>query len=81
MSRAHGERRTYVAGCRCAPCTRANRIALRAYRARAATNVRSHGTSAAYGRGCRCHECRAAWARWFKLYRERTFRTIKKEAV
>lgn len=55
--RTHGVRATYVAGCRCDLCTKANRLYHRRLKSRPAP---SHGESGYLNYGCRCDVCRAA---------------------
>lgn len=67
----HGTRGNYRAGCRCEPCTEANRIYSREYLRRKARAIRElqqpvsqgpqrHGTNASYMGGCRCTRCKTA---------------------
>ena len=67
----HGTRGLYGSGCRCQPCTEANRTYAREYVRRRARAIREmmqpiseapadHGTWSNYGKGCRCTRCREA---------------------
>lgn len=71
MSSEHGTKSRYVHdGCRCVPCTEANRDAIarknRDRRAQTAANggiapIDPHGTASTYGNwGCRCDPCTRA---------------------
>lgn len=65
MTRTHGTRSTYNAGCRCDDCTEATRVyanAMRVGRALDPDDPR-HGTANGYGNwNCRCLECCQAYA-------------------
>lgn len=66
MASAHGEHGThanYVAGCRCADCSQANRQFLE-------QSSKFHGTNTGYTRGCRCERCKDARREYFAKYGE-----------
>lgn len=66
LSPEHGSRTSYTAGCRCAPCTEANRVYIERWRRRRGVEqlqrgtFAPHGTRSRYTRGCRCDECTEA---------------------
>ena len=75
----HGTRASYSDGCRCEPCTEANRIYSREYSRRKARAIREmlqpiaegphrHGTETSYMKGCRCTRCKTA-AREARMHR------------
>lgn len=60
---AHGTQGTYSTGCRCSPCTEANRERQVDYALRKQADGFAglkHGSSGTYGLGCRCDLCRSA---------------------
>lgn len=74
----HGRRSTYVGGCRCDECRRANAdyqwaLGRRRRRALAADpSIVEHGTPSTYTNwGCRCDECRAANRAWLTSWQAR----------
>ena len=56
---AHGETRTYRAGCRCDQCRSANTAYHRQYLIGRAELEHSHGSKELYRAGCRCDKCEA----------------------
>lgn len=78
--RTHGTRATYVTGCRCLPCTRANRKYSRDRRQKNMENRElvdgrwitlapnaKHGSYSTYtNRGCQCEPCMNAYKEWFR---------------
>ena len=69
----HGEYSTYVQGCRCPECKKANAAYHQQLRlARKPEMARNHGTTATYSNyRCRCDFCSAANSRYFKELRAR----------
>ena len=74
--REHGVVRTYKAGCRCQPCTKAaSAYATERRNARKAGDVRrpgerQHGQRSTYKAGCRCEECTKAQSAYNAKRRE-----------
>lgn len=69
MALEHGTRSSYVYGCRCPRCRRANTDYWRLFHRARGTRPRAEvdaakagpcGTRGAYDRGCRCDPCKAA---------------------
>lgn len=60
----HGVRASYVHGCRCVDCTRANREYMQIWKAdHDQMDPPEHGTAASYSNyRCRCDECTTAQA-------------------
>jgi hypothetical protein len=61
--RTHGIRATYTGGCRCAPCTEAQRAWHEEFRHELAARPRDavpHGGSGYLNWSCRCEVCKAA---------------------
>lgn len=75
----HGRYSTYTHGCRCAPCTEANRLYSRTIRKLRLERRREapHGTLSGYKNwGCRCRACRKAACEWH-LYVVRPRREVE----
>lgn len=74
----HGTKSKYDAGCRCEPCTRANRVSMERWREGAAAllavfpELVPHGTVGGYRNyGCRCRACTTAHSAAHAAYRRR----------
>lgn len=68
----HGTPSSYLRGCRCEPCTKANTEYCRRYTGAKPRTEPAHGTLSRYQRGvCRCDECKAAGAAHWKARRAR----------